>query len=148
MYHTVFTNFIPLVRCFIALRSICLLFLRVCFRFIEMVSMWSPGWPGTHYVDQVSLKLRDLPVSVSRVLGLKVCIATANQESIWKESRNQIQNSRRCRHSFPILPLFLLPPPPPFPSFPHFPTISSLSTPSFPSFSFPWTSKKQQPSIL
>jgi hypothetical protein len=29
------------------------------------------GCPGTHYVDQASLKLRDLPASASRVLGLK-----------------------------------------------------------------------------
>jgi hypothetical protein len=35
-------------------------------------SLCSPGCPGTHSVDQAGLKLRDLPASASRVLGLKV----------------------------------------------------------------------------
>ena len=33
----------------------------------------SPGCPGTHFVEQAGLKLRDLPASASRVLGLKPC---------------------------------------------------------------------------
>lgn len=33
-------------------------------------------WPGTHSVDQASLKLRDPPASASGVLGLKVCLTT------------------------------------------------------------------------
>ena len=36
-----------------------------------------PGCPGTHYVDQAALELRDLPASASEVLGLKVCTTTA-----------------------------------------------------------------------
>jgi hypothetical protein len=32
-----------------------------------------PGCPGTHFVDQAGLELRNLPASVSRVLGLKAC---------------------------------------------------------------------------
>jgi hypothetical protein len=35
--------------------------------------LYSPGCPGTHFVDQAGLKLRNRPVSASRVLGLKAC---------------------------------------------------------------------------
>ena len=41
------------------------------FFFWDRVSLCSPGCPGTHSVDQVGLKLRNLPASASRVLGLK-----------------------------------------------------------------------------
>jgi hypothetical protein len=34
------------------------------------------GCPGTHSVDQAGLKLRNSPVSASRVLGLKACTTT------------------------------------------------------------------------
>ena len=33
----------------------------------------SPDWPGTHFVDQAGLELRDLLASAFHVLGLKVC---------------------------------------------------------------------------
>jgi hypothetical protein len=39
----------------------------------------SPGCPGTHFVDQAGLELRNLPVSASQVLGLKACTTTAQQ---------------------------------------------------------------------
>jgi hypothetical protein len=39
----------------------------------------SPGCPGTHSVDQAGLKLRNLPASASRVLGLKAWATTAWQ---------------------------------------------------------------------
>ena len=32
---------------------------------------FSPGCPGTHFVDQAGLELRNLPASASQVLGLK-----------------------------------------------------------------------------
>jgi hypothetical protein len=35
--------------------------------------MCSAGYSGTHFVDQAGLKLRNLPASASRVLGLKAC---------------------------------------------------------------------------
>jgi hypothetical protein len=41
------------------------------------VSLYSPGCPGTHFVDQAGLELRNLPASASRVLGLKVDATTA-----------------------------------------------------------------------
>ena len=48
-------------------------FLFVClfFAFRDRVSLCSLGCPGTHSVDQAGLKLRNLPASDSRVLGLK-----------------------------------------------------------------------------
>ena len=40
--------------------------------FLDRVSLYSPGCPGTHPVDQAGLKLRNLPASASQMLGLKV----------------------------------------------------------------------------
>jgi hypothetical protein len=53
-------------------------FLFVCFFvfvfvFRDRVSLYSPGCPGTHFVGQAGLKLRNPPASASRVLGLKAC---------------------------------------------------------------------------
>jgi hypothetical protein len=36
----------------------------------------SPGCPGTYFVDQAGLKLRNPLASASQVLGLKVCATT------------------------------------------------------------------------
>ncbi|GAB1286489.1 Nucleoporin NUP35 [Apodemus speciosus] len=46
---------------------------------VTMVSLCSPGCPGTHSVDQAGLKHRNLPASASQVLGLKACTTTAGQ---------------------------------------------------------------------
>jgi hypothetical protein len=35
--------------------------------------VYSPGCPGTHFVDLVGLKLRNSPDFASQVLGLKSC---------------------------------------------------------------------------
>ena len=43
----------------------------------DRVSLYRPDCPGTHFVDQAGLKLRNLPVSASQVLGLKACATTA-----------------------------------------------------------------------
>ncbi|GAB1296594.1 Transcriptional adapter 2-alpha [Apodemus speciosus] len=40
------------------------------------VSLYSPGYPGTHSVDQAGLELRNPPASASQVLGLKACATT------------------------------------------------------------------------
>ena len=50
------------------------LFLFLFFR--DRVSLYSPGCPGTHSVDQAGLELRNPPASASRVLGLKACATT------------------------------------------------------------------------
>jgi hypothetical protein len=44
--------------------------------FQDRVSLYSPGCPGTHFVDQAGLKLRNLPAFASQVLELKVCTTT------------------------------------------------------------------------
>ena len=43
---------------------------------LDIVSLCSPNCPGTPYVDQTDLELRDLPASVSQVLRLKVWATT------------------------------------------------------------------------
>jgi hypothetical protein len=49
-------------------------FLFVCFFvFRDRVSLYSSGCPGTHFVDQAGLELRNPPASASQVLGLKAC---------------------------------------------------------------------------
>jgi hypothetical protein len=53
--------------------SISLCFVLFCFVFWDRVSLCSPGCPGTHFVDQAGLELRNPPASASRVLGLKAC---------------------------------------------------------------------------
>jgi hypothetical protein len=44
--------------------------------FRDRVSLYSPGCPGTHFVDQVGLEPRYLTASASQVLGLKACATT------------------------------------------------------------------------
>ena len=44
--------------------------------FQDRVSLYSPGYPGTHFVDQAGLELRNQPASASRVLGLKAWATT------------------------------------------------------------------------
>jgi hypothetical protein len=51
----------------------CLFVWLVGFDFRDRVSLYIPGCPGTHFVEQAGLELRNLPASTSRVLGLKAC---------------------------------------------------------------------------
>jgi hypothetical protein len=44
--------------------------------FRDRVSLYSPGCPGAHFVDQAGLELRNPPASASRVLELKACATT------------------------------------------------------------------------
>jgi hypothetical protein len=46
------------------------------FFFRDRVSLCSLGCPGTHFVDQAGLELRNPPASASQVLGLKACATT------------------------------------------------------------------------
>ena len=39
------------------------------FAFGDRVALYSPGCPGTHFVEQAELKLRNLPASATQVLG-------------------------------------------------------------------------------
>jgi hypothetical protein len=85
--------------------------------FRDRVSLYSPGCPGTHSVDQAGLELRNLPASASRVLGLKVYATMPGGFFLL---------------SFPF-PFFLYPFPLPFllPSLPS-PPLSSRPIPSLP----------------
>jgi hypothetical protein len=44
--------------------------------FQDRVSLYSLGCPGTHFVNQAGLELRNLSASASQVLGLKACATT------------------------------------------------------------------------
>jgi hypothetical protein len=44
--------------------------------FRDRVSLCSLDCPGTHFVDQAGLELRNPPASASQVLGLKACATT------------------------------------------------------------------------
>jgi hypothetical protein len=48
--------------------------------FRDRVSLYSPGCPGTHSVDQTGLELRNPPASASWVLGLKACATTPGKK--------------------------------------------------------------------
>jgi hypothetical protein len=72
---------------FFCLFVLFLFFLFVCFVSVflfcfvlfsrDRVSLCSPGCPGTHSIYLTGLELRNLPVSASQVLELKVCSTTA-----------------------------------------------------------------------
>ncbi|GAB1293583.1 Enkurin domain-containing protein 1 [Apodemus speciosus] len=51
---------------------------------MKLVSLCSPGCPGTHSVDQAGLELRNPPASASQVLGLKACTTTTT--TAWLQS--------------------------------------------------------------
>jgi hypothetical protein len=54
----------------------CIFFSFFFLVFRDRVSLCSSGCPGTHFVDQAGLELRNPPASASQVLGLKACIFT------------------------------------------------------------------------
>jgi hypothetical protein len=62
----------------LGLSFFCFLFLFLFFVFVfqDRVSLCSPGCPGTHFVDQAGLELRNPTASASQVLGLKACTTT------------------------------------------------------------------------
>jgi hypothetical protein len=53
----------------------------------DRVSLYSPGCPGTHFVDQAGLEFRNPPASASWVLGLKACVTTPGSACFLKHSR-------------------------------------------------------------
>jgi hypothetical protein len=63
--------------CFVLFCFVLFCFVVCFFDFRDRISLYSPGCPGTHSVDQAGLKLRNPPASASQVLGLKACPSTA-----------------------------------------------------------------------
>jgi hypothetical protein len=64
---------------------VCLFLFFVClFVFLDRVSLYSPGCPGTHFVDQAGLELRNPPASASQVLGLKACTTMQGNTPVFK----------------------------------------------------------------
>jgi hypothetical protein len=57
--------------------------------FGDRVSLYSSGCPGTHFVDQAGLELRNLPASASRVLGLKASRATQRNPVLEKKEKKR-----------------------------------------------------------
>jgi hypothetical protein len=55
------------------------LFVCLFLVFRDRVSLCSPGCPGTHFVDQAGLELRNPPASASQVLGLKAWATTPGE---------------------------------------------------------------------
>jgi hypothetical protein len=62
---------------------VCLFVCLFVLVFLDMVSLCSPGCPGTHFVDQAGLELRNPPASAARVLGLKACSTTPGWNSLF-----------------------------------------------------------------
>ena len=71
------TLWLPRVLFFLVVLFFVVVVVLFVFFFQDRVSLYSPGCPGTHFVDQAGLK--NLPASASRVLGLKVCATTAQR---------------------------------------------------------------------
>ena len=57
-------------------------FILFFFFFQDRVSLYSPSCPGTHFVHQAGLELRNPPASASQVQELKACVTTAQLHSL------------------------------------------------------------------
>jgi hypothetical protein len=76
------------------------------FVFWVRVSLCTPGYPGTHSVDQAGLELRNLPASASQVLELKVCTTMPgllsnnwkNNKKLWSVCAELKVVASDCRH--------------------------------------------------
>jgi hypothetical protein len=64
--------------------------------FRDRVSLYSPGCPGAHFVDQAGLELRNPPASDSRVLGLKACATTTPGlvDTFFEYLKSKVQRSQ------------------------------------------------------
>jgi hypothetical protein len=60
--------------------------------FRDRISLCSPGCPGTHFVDQAGLELRNLPAFASRVLGLKACATTPGSKQAFLATKPFLQS--------------------------------------------------------
>jgi hypothetical protein len=72
--------------------------------FRDRVSLYSPGCPGTHSVDQAGLKLRNSPASASQVLGLKGCATMPGCIAVFKGcSFMETEGLNRVSLTLPLL---------------------------------------------
>lgn len=55
--------------------------------FCESVSLHSPSWPGTHYVDQINLKLTEIACPCPQVLALN----TRNTKADHRQKQNHVR---------------------------------------------------------
>ena len=77
-------------------------FVFVFLVFRDRVFLYSPGCPGTYSVDQAVFKLRELPPSASRVLGLKTCAHHAQPQPVPLASlKGTMQQSTLLALDFP-----------------------------------------------
>jgi hypothetical protein len=60
--------------------------------FRDRVSLYSPGCPGTHFVDQAGLKLRNPSASASWGLGLKACATTPSLQIDFRKLLLHVEN--------------------------------------------------------
>ena len=65
---------------------LCFCFLFLFLFFLDRVSLYSPGCPGTHFVDQAGLGLRNSPASASQVLGLKSWATIPSGDNVFSPS--------------------------------------------------------------
>jgi hypothetical protein len=127
--------------------------LFVCLFFRDRVSLYSPGCPGTHSVDQAGLELRNPPASVSQVLGSKACATTPGRASLFSSLLFSSLLFSSLLFSSLLFSSLLLPSPPPSPLFSSLPLLSfpspPLPSPLLPSllFSLPFPSPFPPPSF-
>jgi hypothetical protein len=77
------TDFGLLITVYVTHLIFCFCFCFVClFVFQDRVSLDSPDCPGTHFIGQAGLELRNPPASASQVLGLKACTTTARLKCV------------------------------------------------------------------
>jgi hypothetical protein len=80
-----------LFLCWSSLRVSFFFFLIFIFWFFrDRVSLYGSGCPGTHFVDQAGLELRNPPASASQVLGLKACATMPGSESVFDRLRSVV----------------------------------------------------------
>ena len=73
LFFSFFSSFLFFFVFFFCFLFVCLFVCLFCFSIQDRVSLCCFGCPGTHFVDQAGLKLRNPPASASRVLELKAC---------------------------------------------------------------------------
>jgi len=72
-----------------------------CFR--DRVSLYSRGCPGTHFVDQAGLELRNLPASASQVLGLLTRIVSPIPVNTYRNEKFPLPPLEICLSVFLFL---------------------------------------------